>query len=263
MAAKFSSLFVSHGSPMFALTPGKAGPALAAVGRSLDGIQAVLVVSPHWQSRGLQVMATPAPDTVHDFGGFPEPLYALRYPAPGAPAHAQIAADALRAAGLDVALDAHRGFDHGAWVPLRYLFPAAAQPTFQVSMPADLDAAGALRLGAALAPLRAQGVLIVGSGSLTHNLREVWRHVEDASYVDAFAHWVRDAVQRRDIAALADYRAQAPHAQRAHPTEEHFLPLLVALGASAAGEAATWIDGGVTDEVLRMDAAGWGLPQAA
>ena len=252
------SLFVSHGSPMFALTPGKAGPLLARIGRALSGVRAVLVVSPHWQTRGVRVMATAAPPTMHDFGGFPEPLYALHYPAPGAPALAQRAAAALRAAGFDIALDEHRGFDHGAWVPMRYLYPDASTPTLQVSMPIDLDAAGALRLGTALAPLRDEGVLVVGSGSLTHNLGEFRRPLDDIAYIDEFADWVRAAVERGDIEALVDYRRRAPHAQRAHPSEEHFLPLLIALGA--AGEtSATWIDGGTTDRILRMDGAAWGL----
>jgi 4,5-DOPA dioxygenase extradiol len=254
------SLFVSHGSPMFALVPGELGPRLRALGQQLPDLRAVLVVSPHWQTRGVRVQSTAQPATIHDFGGFPDALYALRYTPPGAPALAAEAARLLAAAGFDVALDDRRGLDHGAWVPLRHLFPNADIPVFQVSMPLDLDAPGALRMGAALAPLRAQGVLVVGSGSLTHNLYEFRQHVRDPEYAERFAGWIRDAVDARDDTALVDYRQRAPQARRAHPTEEHFLPLLVALGASRASDAVRHLRGGMTDGVLSMDSFAWGAP---
>ena len=133
----------------------------------------------------------------------------------------------------------------------------------QGSLPGAMNAAGALRLGQALAPLRARGVLILGSGSLTHNLYEFRQHVRDPEYAQAFADWVADAVRRRDVDALLHYRARAPHAARAHPTEEHFLPLLVALGASDADEHGVRIEGGMTHEVLSMDSFGFGLPAGA
>jgi 4,5-DOPA dioxygenase extradiol len=124
----------------------------------------------------------------------------------------------------------------------------------------DIDATGALRLDQALKPLRERGVLVIGSGSLTHNLYEFRQHVRDPEYAQAFADWVRDAVLRRDVAALVDYRRRAPQAVRAHPTEEHFLPLLVALGASDVGDHAQLVAGGMTDDVLSMDSFGFGLP---
>ncbi|RDZ28671.1 dioxygenase family protein [Lysobacter silvisoli] len=257
------ALFVSHGSPMFALQPGQLGPRLRRLGTGLEGVRAVLVVSPHWQSRGVRVMTTPRPATVHDFGGFAPELYQLQYPAAGAPAIANDAIGLLAAAGFDVAADAARGYDHGAWVPLRHLLPGADLPVFQVSMPHDLDTAGAMRLGAALAPLREQGVLIVGSGSLTHNLHEFRRDIRDPEYAQQFASWVDEAVLAGDAASLLDYRRRAPQAQRAHPTEEHYLPLLVALGASHGGETPLRIPGGITDGVLSMDSFGWGLPASA
>lgn len=254
------SLFISHGSPMFALEPGRLGASLHALAPSLPGVVAVLVVSPHWQTRGLRVGSSAAPETLHDFGGFPAPLYALQYPAPGAPGLAQEAASLLAQAGFEVALDERRGLDHGAWVPLRHLFPDADKPVFQVSLPHDIDAAGALRLGRALAPLRERGVLIVGSGSLTHNLHEFGEPIPDPEYAQAFADWVRDAVAAHDVAALVDYRYRAPHATRAHPSEEHYLPLLVAAGASADGESTRLIEGGMTYDVLSMDSFAFGLP---
>jgi 4,5-DOPA dioxygenase extradiol len=257
------SLFVSHGSPMFALQPGRLGPNLRAIGAALRDLAAVLVVSPHWQTSPVRVGTAAAPPTIHDFGGFPEPLFALQYPAPGAPALAAEAVRLLAQADFLVTADPARGLDHGAWVPLRYLLPGADVPVFQVSMPRHLDTAGALRLGRALAPLRLQGVLVVGSGSLTHNLFEFRRQVRDPDYAQAFADWIGDAVGARDLDALLDYRRRAPHAARAHPTEEHFLPLLVALGASTEDEPVRRIAGGMTDGVLSMDSFGFGLPAAA
>ena len=257
------ALFISHGSPMFALQPGQLGPNLGALGQALRDTRAVLVVSPHWQTRGVRVGVSAAPETIHDFGGFPAPLYQLQYPAPGAPALANDAARLIAQAGFDVALDERRGLDHGAWVPLLYLFPQADVPVFQVSLPHDIDAAGALRLGQALAPLRERGVLVVGSGSLTHNLHEFRQHINDPEYAQQFADWVHEAVAARDVDALVDYRRRAPHAQRAHPTEEHYLPLLVAMGASADTDAARLVAGGMTHGVLSMDSFAFGLPDAA
>jgi 4,5-DOPA dioxygenase extradiol len=256
------ALFISHGSPMFALEPGLLGPNLHAIGKLLPDVTAVLVVSPHWQTRGVRVGSSAMPATLHDFGGFPAPLYQLQYPAPGAPALAQDTARLLARAGFEAALDAHRGLDHGAWVPLRYLFPQADVPVFQVSLPHDLDAAGALRLGQALAPLRARGVLVVGSGSLTHNLYEFRQHIRDPEYAQRFADWVGDAVAARDVEALVAYRDRAPQAARAHPSEEHYLPLLVALGASNDEERGMPIEGGMTHGVLSMDSFGFGLGAA-
>jgi 4,5-DOPA dioxygenase extradiol len=255
-------LFISHGAPTFALEPGVLGPALTAVATGLRDVGAVLVVSAHWQTRGVRVMSTEAPETVHDFGGFPAELYRLQYPAPGAPAQAAEAARLISAAGFPVSLDAQRGLDHGAWVPLRYLYSKADVPVFQVSMPHDLDAAGAVRLGAALAPLRRQGVLIVGSGSLTHNLSDYFPGaVEAAPYAREFSTWIEQHVLARDTGAVMHYRARAPHAARAHPSEDHFLPLLVALGASDDRDAVEVIRGGFDHGVLAMDSFAWGLPK--
>jgi 4,5-DOPA dioxygenase extradiol len=252
--------FISHGAPTFALEPGQLGANLRAMGQSLTGVKAVLVVSPHWQTRELQVLTTPAPETVHDFGGFPAALYQLQYPAPGQPELALEALHLLAQAGWPVTSDARRGLDHGAWVPLFHLLPQANVPVFQVSMPHQLDTAGALALGRALAPMRDQGVLIVGSGSLTHNLYDLQRPAAPAvDYAVEFAHWIRQAVSRADVDALLDYRRLAPHAERAHPTQEHFLPLLVALGASHEAEAAQVIAGDITHGVLSMESYVWGL----
>ena len=250
------ALFISHGSPMFAVEPGRLGPRLAELGSRLGDVRAILVVSPHWQTRDVRVSVSAAPATIHDFGGFPDALYRLRYPAPGAPALARKAAALLSKAGFLVDED-ERGLDHGAWVPLLHLRPQADIPVLQVSMPRDLDAEGALHLGAALRPLRDEGVVIVGSGSLTHNLHEFFSGAQDNFYVGLFAAWVREKVSERNIDALLDYRKAAPYAARAHPTEEHFLPLLVAIGAGGYDEPLEAIDGGV-DGVVSMDSYAWG-----
>ena len=247
------SLFVSHGSPMFALEPGILGPNLQKLGASLQGLRAIVVVSPHWQTPELRVTAASRQAAIHDFGGFPEPLYQLRYEPPGAPDVAAEVVALLAAAGMPAALDAQRELDHGVWVPLRYLKPDADIPVVQVSLPLDTDTHAAWQLGQALAPLRDKGVLVVGSGSLTHNLYEFRGHIHDPEYAQAFADWIAQAIEQRDDDALIDYRRRAPHAERAHPTEEHYLPLLVALGASRANDERTHILGGMTYGVLSMD----------
>lgn len=251
---RLPTLFVSHGAPTFALDPGLAGPKLNALGRALPIPQAVLIVSPHWMTRGARVSLADRPATIHDFGGFPQPLYEIGYPAAGHAALAQRALDTLKQAGWAAQGEAHRGLDHGAWVPLLYLYPEADVPVFQVSLPMGLDAQSAWAFGQALAPLRDEGVLVVGSGSLTHNLYEFRSgHGDDAAYATEFVAWVRDAVRRSDSVRVRRTLDEAPHAQRAHPTTEHFLPLLVAAGAAGEGASAEVIDGGIAHGVLSMD----------
>jgi 4,5-DOPA dioxygenase extradiol len=248
------ALFISHGAPTFALDPGALGPQLAVLGERFANIRGILILSPHWQTKGITVMATERPTTVHDFGGFPEVLYALQYPATGSPRLAAQAAALLEKAGLPVRLDDERGLDHGAWIPLRYLRPKADVPVVQVSLPHDLNPGGALRLGAALRSLRGQGVVIVGSGSLTHNLYE-FRHAfaTPETYAVEFASWIGAQLRAGNLEALVEYRSQAPHAARAHPTEEHYLPLLVALGARLENDELQVLQGGIAHGVLAMD----------
>ena len=232
-------LFVSHGSPLFALQPGQAGPALGAWAREhapARQLKGIVLMSPHWMTRGIGVMATPQPPTWHDFGGFAPALYELQYPAPGSPQLAAQVLQRLRAADLPAGADPERPFDHGCWVPLMHLYPQADVPVVQVSLPAHVGPAEVYAVGQALAPLREQGILLIGSGSMTHNLRELRR--EDGPtepYVTAFCEWVHDTLMRGDHGALLDYRARAPHAVRAHPSDEHFLTICFALGAAGWG----------------------------
>jgi len=242
------SLFVSHGSPMLALQPGASGPALARLAAALPRPEAIVIVSAHWESRELLVMGNPQPATWHDFGGFPAALYAVQYPAPGAPALAARVAQLLGAR-----LDGQRPFDHGAWVPLSLMYPQADIPVIQVSLPSQAGPALQLEVGAALRGLRAEGVLLVGSGSITHNLGELDWHAGPEviePWASAFRDWVVEKLQAHDHAALLDYRRQAPFAVRNHPSDEHLLPLYFAMGA---GERFGIVHQGFTLGALGMD----------
>ncbi len=233
------ALFVSHGAPLFALEAGSSGPALRQWGAALlkqGPLRGIVIMSPHWMTSSPMVMTNSQPQTWHDFGGFPAALYQLQYPAPGSPAIAQEVLGLLADAGISAQPDAKRPLDHGAWVPLLHLFPQAHVPVVQLALPADYGPAQVLAMGAALQSLRAHGVLVVGSGSMTHNLAEFGGGgAAPMPYVAEFSRWVEAAVQRGDRAALLNYRALAPHAARAHPSEDHFLPLFFALGASGWG----------------------------
>lgn len=255
MKMSFPLLFVSHGAPMFAIEPGLAGKNLAELGRELPRPDAIVILSPHWMTRSeVSVTASTAPETIHDFGGFPDALYQIQYPAPGAPALAAQIVEMLRDAGWKSRLDAERGLDHGAWVPLLYLAPDADIPVVQVSMPASLDTRSAWQLGQTLKPLRDMNVLIVASGSLTHNLYEFRGATpHGAQYVKDFAAWTAKSLASGNLDQLLDYKQYAPSAERAHPTDEHFLPLFVALGAAGEGYAMRVVEGGVTYGVLAMD----------
>lgn len=239
---RIPALFVSHGSPMFAVQPGSTGPALAAWAQQYAAqLQGIVLMSPHWMTHGLGVMTTAQPETLHDFGGFPEPLYALQYPAPGSPELAAQVLDLLQQSDVPstvpLGVDPQRPFDHGAWVPLLHMLPQADVPLVQLSLPAQVSTAQIYAIGQALAPLREQGILLMGSGGMTHNLRELRR--EDGPtepYVSDFCGWVEHTLQSGDLQAMLDYRARAPHAARAHPTDEHFLPIYFALGAGGWGQ---------------------------
>ena len=253
------ALYVSHGAPLFAVDAGETGPALTRWGQGLraqfPALRGVVIMSPHWMARTPQVMTGPQPATWHDFGGFPPALYQLQYPAPGAPALAQEVLALLQAADVPAQGDAQRPFDHGAWVPLMHLFPEADLPVVQVALPVGAGPAEVYALGAALRGLRSQGVLVMGSGSMTHNLAEFFGGArEPAPYVIAFSRWIESALERGDMQALLNYRSLAPHAERAHPTDDHFLPLFFALGAAGDDLHANYLSREVMYSMLAMDA---------
>ena len=247
------SLFISHGSPMLALEPGASGPALQRLAAELPRPSAIVVVSAHWESRELLVASAAKPETWHDFGGFPAALFAVQYPAPGAPELAAEIADLLTDAGLPASLDPQRPFDHGVWVPLSLMYPQADIPVVQVSLPSRMGPALQGQVGRALAGLRARGILLIGSGSITHNLRELDRRAgpERATpWALEFRDWMVEKLAAGDDGALNNYRQQAPHAVRNHPSDEHLLPLYFARGA---GERFSIAHQGFTLGALGMD----------
>ncbi|AIZ32158.1 MULTISPECIES: DODA-type extradiol aromatic ring-opening family dioxygenase [Pseudomonas] len=247
------SLFISHGSPMLALEPGASGPALAGLAAGLPRPKAIVVVSAHWESRELMLTSAARPETWHDFRGFPAALYAVQYPAPGAPDLARQIVDQLGQAGLIAHLDAHRPFDHGAWVPLSLMYPEADIPLLQLSLPSHRPPALHVQIGRALAGLRDQGVLLVGSGSITHNLGELdWQAGPEViePWARSFRDWIVQRLVDGDTAALQDYRQQAPFAVRNHPSDEHLLPLFFAMGA---GQHFGIVHQGFTLGALGMD----------
>ncbi|TWO67019.1 dioxygenase [Caenimonas sedimenti] len=248
------SMFISHGAPTFAIEPGLAGSQLGALGRTLAKPRGIVIVSPHWMTAGVEVTSSPAPETIHDFGGFPRALYQIQYPAPGAPELAARTVEVLGFKDIPATLNGRRGLDHGAWVPLMHLFPEADVPVVQVSLPLSSNAQSAFALGQALAPLADEGVLVIGSGSLTHNLYEFRTgEVAEAAYAREFSRWVRQAVLQADFGRLLRTLELAPHAARAHPTHEHFLPLLLAAGAARSATPVTVLDGGIRHGVLAME----------
>lgn len=233
----FPSLYISHGSPMLALEPGASGPALARLAVALPKPKAIVMVSAHWESSELLVSGNPQPETWHDFGGFPQALFEVQYPAPGNPQLAAQVVELLKADGLPARIDTQRPFDHGAWVPLSLMYPQADIPVVQVSLPTRGGPALQTRIGHALASLREHGVLLIGSGSITHNLRELDWHAGPESvepWAKAFRDWMIEKLEANDEAALHDYRQQAPNAVRNHPSDEHLLPLYFARAAGVS-----------------------------
>lgn len=251
-------LFVPHGAPTFALRPGAAGAALAAQAAALAPARAIIVVSPHWDTDIATVGTAGRLETIHDFSGFPKPLYQLRYPASGCREAADEVMATLAASGVPVREDSRRGLDHGAWIPLRLMFPDAEVPVVPLSLQSHGGPQRAWLLGRALAPLVGRGFLVVASGNVTHNLRDYQLAAlsggQAPAYVREFPEWLADRLAARDLPALLDYRRQAPGAVQAHPSDEHLLPLFVALGAAGDGASAYRFHAGIDDYVLAMDA---------
>ena len=226
------TVFLSHGAPTLILEDTPARAFLASLGQQLPPPRAIVAVSAHWDTDVPAVSLARQPETIHDFYGFPDALYQLRYAAPGAPELAERVAKLTGAAH-----DAHRGLDHGAWVPAMLGWPEADIPIFQLSVQPAESPAHHIALGRKLSALRHEDILVMGSGSATHNLRALVRggDSEPETWAQEFDDWLAETVEKGDEAALADYRAQAPNASDAHPTDEHFLPLHVAFGAAGEG----------------------------
>lgn len=242
MPARLPALFVSHGAPTTALqTEGGFARALRAFAGRTPRPRAIAMVSAHWETEAPRVTSSAAPSLIYDFGGFADELYAVRYPCPGAPEIARRIAELVPGAQLD----SHRGLDHGAWTPLRLMYPDADVPVVQVSLAGDPR-----ELGRALAPLRDEGVLLIGSGGAVHNLRRVDLSAEDApvqAWARDFDGWLAKAVD-----SLSVDLSKAPGAQLAAPTPEHFEPLLVVLATAQPGERAVTIFEGFQYGTLSM-----------
>lgn len=228
------TLFISHGAPTMPLEKIPAREFLAELGSKYHNAKAVLCISAHWETSRPAVNAIIDPETIHDFFGFPSELYKIKYPAQGSPELAAHAADLIKDAGLACDTDEKRGLDHGAWVPMMLMFPKADVPVVQLSIQHDLDPAKHLVLGQAIAALRHEGVLILGSGGAVHPLgyAPLGYGAPTDGWAIEFDEWLTDAVIRGDREGLVNYRTVAPYPQRAHPRPDHFMPLLTALGAA-------------------------------
>ncbi|HKQ96861.1 MAG TPA: class III extradiol ring-cleavage dioxygenase [Candidatus Polarisedimenticolia bacterium] len=257
-------LFVSHGAPTLTLEPGPTAGFLRGLGEIVRGEspRAVLCFSAHWESGTPDVGLVELPETIHDFSGFPDVLYDQRHPAPGDPALGQKALTLLRGSGIEAAGDPERGLDHGAWVPMRLMDPEATIPVVQVAIATARGARFMFDVGRALAPLRDEGVLIMGSGGATHNLREFGRHAYDAepvAWARDFDDWLVRAIEDGRTEDLLAWEERAPDPRRNHPTHEHFLPLIAALGAGVgSGETrGRRLNAAFTYGVLSMAAFSW------
>ncbi|BBP00398.1 dioxygenase [Sulfuriferula nivalis] len=252
-------VFVSHGAPDALLNAPDAVSCWRELGQQIPQPEAILVISAHWEAQRPTASLANPPVTIHDFSGFPPALYRMQYSAPGAPALAERAVSLLSAAGLVSELHPSRGLDHGAWAPLSAMYPQANIPITQLSLVHNASAAAHVALGRALVPLRDEGVLILASGAITHNFGWLDIHAQaDAAPLpeaQQFTDWVAKRVAAQDVDGLLAYRS-APHGADAHPSEEHFLPFFVALGA-ANGDIPLRFRPRFTYGALAMDAYLW------
>ena len=255
------ALFVSHGSPMILFEPSPARDFLAGLAGQVERPDAIVMVSAHHDMAEAVVSAAQAPATIHDFGGFPQKLFDVRYPAKGDPRLAAEVAALVTEAGIPAFLDPARGLDHGAWVPLMLAWPDAGVPVVQLSISSAHPPEWHYRVGQALAPVRDRNVLVIGSGSLTHNLRAVFAagRNHDATvpeWVSAFADWIKARFDAGDTDAVLHAVERAPFGVRNHPTMDHILPLFTAMGAG--GARAERLHHSYTYGVLAMDAYRFG-----
>jgi len=259
MSDRMPALFLSHGSPMLALEDEPTTRFLRRLPATLPKPSAIVVASAHWETDQPTLTSSAHPETIHDFYGFPKELYELRYAVPGDPHLAARLRSLLTGAGIAAEVDAKRGLDHGVWDPLLLMYPQADIPVVELSVQPGRDANWHYKVGQALAALRDEGVLIIGSGNLTHNLREAFVkcHSQKPSWVTAFAEWVSDRVANDDTASLLEWQRLAAFAQQNHPTAEHFLPFFVALGAGKDSPGSHRLNKETAMGVLAMDAYVW------
>ncbi|GFO69615.1 dioxygenase [Geomonas limicola] len=257
MNRKFPALFVSHGAPSMVIEPCPTRSFLVQLGQELGTPAGIVCVSAHWTTAKPRVTLHPHPPTIHDFGGFAEELHHMEYPAPGDPQLGRRVLALLEARGLNGEPDPVRGYDHGAWSPLMLMYPQAEVPLVQLSVQPHRGPEYHLELGRALAPLREEGILILASGSTTHNLADFFGRSLDAAplhYAREFAEWLKEGVEAGRLEELLAYQERAPQANRNHPTPEHLLPFYVALGTGGAGRQ---IHDAYTYGALSMAAFRW------
>jgi len=253
-----SIIFLPHGAPTSALDPGAAGSAISRISKEFATPRAVLCISPHWETQIPTVGSAKQLETIYDFYGFDERLYQIKYPATGCPELASEVQGLLLKSGIECLVDPSRGLDHGAWIPMRQLYPDANVPIVPLSLQGHRGPKFAYQLGEALSELAEKGVLIVASGNLTHNLQD-YRKVSieggtTPAYVQAFSDWLFEKIIVGDFESLIKYRTINKHALQVHPTEEHLLPLFVALGAAGKNARGEAFYRGISDYVLAMDA---------
>lgn len=265
MTVRQPVLFISHGAPSMVLEDEPVTRFLKQLGQELPRPKAIVCISAHWETLQPSVGTHPRPSTIHDFYGFAEDLYRLRYPAPGASETAEQVRQLLLDNGHHAVAEPQRGLDHGAWAPLMLMFPAADIPVTQLSVQPGASPEHHFALGQAIAALGDQGVLIIASGSATHNLRDFGVYSRDAAPADyalAFDAWLNAAIIAGDNQALFDYLRLGPEARRNHPTPEHLLPLFVALGAAGSGQPGRRIHSSFSYGFLSMACFGWGMHDA-
>ncbi|MBE3674879.1 DODA-type extradiol aromatic ring-opening family dioxygenase [Pseudoalteromonas distincta] len=250
------ALFISHGSPMMAVQQSATSDFLTSLAQTLSKPRAIVVFSAHFdEAHDIVITSGDAPHTIHDFYNFPKPLYEIQYPAPGDPKLANTICEYFYKAGIKTVQNADQGWDHGVWIPLRLMYPRANIPIVQVSINTRLGAQAMYKYGQLLAPLRSDNVLIIGSGGISHNLREIFKNPATPNrvqMVNEFTHWVEQTLLAHDTPALLNYLTQAPHVLFNHPTQEHFLPLFAAMGAGGTQVEKIFSD--IEMDILALDA---------
>ena len=257
---RMPSLFLSHGAPTLPIEESPARDFFLNLGKRFPQPKAILIASAHWISDKVEILGGDTPlDTIYDFYGFPQALYEMTYPAPGISSLAENIGRRLKESGFEVSIDRERGLDHGAWIPLKLMYPDANIPVAQISVNPRESAEYHWRLGKVLANLKQQGILIIGSGTMTHNLGEIadfhneQTAASEAQYVTEFSRWMENTIKGGEVDKLLQYRQTAPHAKRAHPTPEHILPFFVALGAAGSDWDGELLHRSCTYGVINLD----------
>lgn len=266
---RIPSIFISHGAPTIVMEASPARDYLASLGEQIDRPKAIVVMSAHFEASGPTVVADPAPEMIYDFGGFPDEMYRMVYPAPGEPALARRVAGMMEQAGLKTTVLDKRGFDHGTWTPMMLAYPDAEVPIVQIAVDPNRDANYHYEIGKALAPLAEEGILLVGTGHITHNLRAVFSIMrsgeaadpEMVKKVDAFTGWFAEKFSENDTRAILNWKEHAPFAAENHPTDEHLMPLFFAYGAGGENPDAVRAHHSVQFEFFTYES--WMFGQAA